>query len=85
VVAQARAVFENLERVLTGAGATKRQVVETQIFVLGLSEHFEAVSNAHREYFEGHRPASTATGVSELAFPGQLLEVAAQVCLELPR
>jgi 2-iminobutanoate/2-iminopropanoate deaminase len=83
--AQAQTVFANLERVLAGVGASKRQVVETFIMVVGLSANFEAVSQAHREYFGDHRPASSAIGVSELAFPGQLVEITAQVSLELPR
>jgi 2-iminobutanoate/2-iminopropanoate deaminase len=84
-VVQAQAVFANLDRVLAGVGASKRQVVETFIMVVGLSANFEAVSQAHKAYFDDHRPASTAIGVSELAFPGQLVEMTARVSLELPR
>lgn len=82
---QARAVLRNLDRVLTGIGATRRQITETTIMVVGLSKNLEAISDAHRRYFDTHRPASTALGVAELAFPGQLVEISAQVCFDLPR
>lgn len=61
-----------------------QQVVETTVMIVGLRENFGAVAAAHRSYFGDHRPASNALGVVELALPGQLLEVAAIVRLDLP-
>ena len=85
LAAQAESVFANLDRVLDAVGATKRQVAETQVLVVDLGRNLAAASEAHRTYFGGHRPASTALGVLELALPGQLLEVSAVVNLDLPR
>ncbi len=82
---QARAVFDNMDRTLAGIGATKYQVVETELMVVGLEQRTNAVSDAHRAYFGNHRPASTVFGVSALAFPGQLIEVSARVSLDLPQ
>ena len=82
--AQATPTFDNLDKVLAGLGVTRNQVVETTVMIVGLRENFGAVAAAHRSYFGDHRPASNALGVVELALPGQLLEVAAIVRLDLP-
>lgn len=84
IAAQAKATFANLDKVLEGIGATRNQVVETTVLVVGLRDKFNAVSEAHRGYFGSHRPASTLSGVVELALPGQLFEVAVKVRLDLP-
>ena len=81
--AQAAAVFENLDRVLRSCGATRSQVVETQIYAVDLGRNFAAISQAHREFFGGHWPASSAFGVAELVLPGQIYEVSATVRTDL--
>lgn len=83
--AQAAAVFANLDRVLKGCGAARPQVVETKIYAVDLARNFTAISQAHREFFAGHWPASSAFGVVELVLPGQLYEVCATVRTDLPR
>lgn len=83
-VAQAAAVFENLDRVLRGYGARRTQVIETQIYAVQLGRNFAAISSAHHEFFGEHWPASSAFGVAELVLPGQLYEVTATVRLDLP-
>lgn len=82
---QAEATLANVDAVLAGLGATRNQIVETTVMIIGLRENFDAVSEAHATYFGDHRPASTTMGVVELAMPGQLLEIAAVVRLDLPR
>jgi enamine deaminase RidA (YjgF/YER057c/UK114 family) len=82
--AQAKATFANLDKVLDGIGATRNQVAETTVLVVGLRDKISTVFDAHREYFGSHRPASTMSGVVELALPGQLFEVAVKVRLDLP-
>ncbi|MEX3508160.1 hypothetical protein VVR84_01270 [Kocuria carniphila] len=59
-------------------------MVETTILIVALRDNFDAVSEAHREYFGSHRPASTAQGAVDLAIPDQLVEIAATVRLDLP-
>ena len=81
--AQAAAVFENLDRVLRSCGAQRFQVVETKVYVVNLGHNFTAISRAHSEFFDGHWPASSAFGVSELVLPGQLYEVCAAVRTDL--
>ncbi len=85
VAAQARAMFENLDRVLAAVGATRQQVIENTIMIVSLTENFEAVSRAHHDYFGPHAPASTVLGVSDLVFPGQVVEISARACLDLPK
>ncbi|PRY07803.1 RidA family protein [Kineococcus rhizosphaerae] len=83
IVAQCAKTFENFDKVLVGLGGRRDQVVETTVAIIGLRENFDAVGAAHLDYFGQHRPASTALGVVELAMPGQLVEVAAVVRLDI--
>ena len=77
VRAQSAAVFANLDRVLAGMGVRRDQVSETTIYVVDLGTNFAVVSEAHRSFFAGHLPTSSALGVSELVLPGQLVEISA--------
>ncbi|RKF25524.1 RidA family protein [Micromonospora globbae] len=81
--AQVNATLDNLDRVLAHFGASRRQVVETTVLVVGLREHFDAVAAAHSRYFGDHRPTSTVSGVVELALPAQLVEIGAVVRLDI--
>jgi 2-iminobutanoate/2-iminopropanoate deaminase len=83
IEAQLTATFENLDKVLAHFGASRRQVVETTVLVVGLRERFEACAAAHARYFGDHHPTSTAWGVVELALPPQLLEIAAVARLDI--
>jgi 2-iminobutanoate/2-iminopropanoate deaminase len=82
---QLEMTFANLDRVLEHFGATRRQVIETRVIMTDFRENFGPVGTAHSAYFGGHRPTSTTFGVTELALPGQLVEVGAIVLLDLPR
>lgn len=81
--AQLDAAFENLDKVLAHFGASRSQVVEDTVMVVGLQENFDELVAAHKAYFGDHRPASTAFGVTALAFPEQLFEIAATVRLDV--
>lgn len=77
--------FAHLDRVLEHFGATRRQVIETRVIMTDFRENFGPVAAAHSAYFGDHRPTSTTFGVTELALPGQLVEIGAIVLLDLPR
>ena len=77
--------FAHLDRVLGHFGATRRQVIETRVIMTDFRENFGPVAAAHSAYFGDHRPTSTTFGVTELALPGQLVEIGAIVLLDLPR
>ncbi len=82
---QMEATFENIEKLLAKFGATRRQIVDDQVIVVNLRQHFNDVITGHKAYFGDHRPASTTVGVVELALPGQLIEIAVTVRLDLPK
>ncbi|AWW36024.1 RidA family protein [Streptomyces cadmiisoli] len=80
---QTRTTFDNLDRVLKQFGAARNQIVETTTLVVDLRENFETLARLHAQYFDRHRPTSTAMGVVELALPDQLIEIGAVVRLDL--
>ncbi len=73
--------FANLEKVLQRFGADKTDIVEVNVFIVDLRQNFEATGAALSRYFGEHRPANNAIGVAALAFPEQLIEIAATVVL----
>jgi 2-iminobutanoate/2-iminopropanoate deaminase len=79
--AQATATLENLDRVLTHFGAARSDIVEINVFVVDLRTNFDAALAGVKRYFDGHRPANNTIGVEALAFPEQLIEIAATVVL----
>jgi 2-iminobutanoate/2-iminopropanoate deaminase len=74
---QVRTTFGNLDRVLEAYGAQREQIVQTTVYVKDLRRYFDEIARLHAEYFGEHRPTSTVLGVSELALPQQLVEIAA--------
>jgi 2-iminobutanoate/2-iminopropanoate deaminase len=80
---QMKAALDNLGKVLAYFGASRNQVVETTILVVGLRDHFDSVAQAHSRYFGEHRPTSTVSGVVALALPPQLVEIGAVVRLDI--
>jgi 2-iminobutanoate/2-iminopropanoate deaminase len=76
VVAQARQVFANMERVLSAAGATAADVVKVTIYLLDVDDR-PKINPVRQEFFGSTRPASTLVEVSRLAIPGALLEIEA--------
>lgn len=83
---QMNATYENARRLLEHFGATFSQVVEENVFVLDVDAAF-AVAGEVRRRFYGQTPklASNLIGVSRLAFPQQLIEVAYRVDMSLPK
>lgn len=75
--AQARQVFENLQRCLTAAGVTFNDVIKLNYYVTDIA-HLPAVRAVRNEYLDVDRPpASTAVQVAALFRPELLLEVEA--------
>ncbi|MGH7965810.1 MAG: RidA family protein [Candidatus Binatia bacterium] len=67
--------FELLKSVLTTAGVTLDDVIEMTTFHVGLQANLPAFMKVKDRYMRTPYPAWTAIGVSELAFPGGLVEV----------
>ena len=58
-------VFDNLEAVLSQAGATLQDVVKTTVYLLRMSD-FAAMNAVYARRFGNHRPARSTVAVAEL-------------------
>jgi len=76
VVAQARAVFDNMRDVLTTAGCSFADVVKVTVYLTDIDDR-PLVNPVRQEVFGETRPASTLVEVSALAIPGARIEVEA--------
>jgi len=65
IEAQVRQVFENLQAIVTAAGAGFDDVVKATVFLIDLS-HFALVNKVMAEYFREPYPARAAVGVAAL-------------------
>ena len=74
--AQTRQVFENLQTVLSEAGASLDSVVKITVYLTDIST-LRDFGRIKADYIAGPQPASTALGVSSLALPGMMVEVEA--------
>jgi reactive intermediate/imine deaminase len=69
IVAQTRAVMENLRRVLTGLGLGFEHVVMARIYLTRFKLDYAVMNETYRSYFaEGRLPARTCVGVTGLAY-----------------
>ncbi|WML55487.1 RidA family protein [Neobacillus sp. PS3-12] len=62
---QTKQVFQNLEAVLTAAGASFETVVKATVFIANM-DNFAAVNEVYGEYFSAHKPARSCVEVSRL-------------------
>jgi len=69
--------FESLKSVLSAAGASLGDVVDLTTFHVGLHANMRAFTKVKDRYVSEPYPAWTAIGISELAFPGGLVEIKA--------
>jgi 2-iminobutanoate/2-iminopropanoate deaminase len=74
--AQARQVFENLNRVLRSGGSSLRNVVKVTIFLRDMS-NFSKIVELRERYFTPPYPADTIVEVSSLYSPEALIEIEA--------
>ena len=76
---QSDLTFENIRIALAAAGASPKDVVDIQIYIVDLQDiDFDTnpVYADVRNFFPlGHKPTSMVIGVSALAYPGLLVEV----------
>ncbi len=81
--AQAVQTFENLKLALAAVGASFRDVVKTNLYVVGLKpEHVPILREVRSRYINPEQPpASTLVGVSALVGADWLIEVEAVAVL----
>ena len=73
VVAQTRAVMENLKLVLAGLGLGLEHVTMARIYLTHFKEDYPAMNATYREYFPPDRlPARTCVGVTGLAYDARV-------------
>ena len=69
IVAQTKAVMENLRVVLMGLGLGFEHVVMTRIYLTEFKRDYAAMNETYRSYFPPDRlPARTCVGVTGLAY-----------------
>ncbi|TLS47114.1 RidA family protein [Streptomyces montanus] len=82
--AQLKQTYANMDKVLDHYGVTRNQVVSQVLYVVNLRQNAAATAEGNLAYFGDHRPASTVFGITELTFPGQVIEISFVVDTKLP-
>jgi enamine deaminase RidA (YjgF/YER057c/UK114 family) len=67
--------FENVKSVLETAGASFANVVEMTTFHVDLQKNLSTFMKVKDRFMKEPYPAWTAIGITELAFPGALVEI----------
>ncbi len=78
---QTAAALRKIETALEHAGASRRHIVRTRMFVRNIDQ-WEEIGRAHAEFFGENRPASTMVEVSRFVDPAMLVEIEADAVIE---
>jgi enamine deaminase RidA (YjgF/YER057c/UK114 family) len=81
--AQAKFIFQKIEKALRQAGATLKDVVRTRMFVTDIRQ-WEQIGRAHGEFFRDVKPAATMVEVKALISPDLLVEVEVTAVIHSP-
>jgi enamine deaminase RidA (YjgF/YER057c/UK114 family) len=82
--AQVAQVMENLNTALAAAGATMKDVVKANYYVVNLKpEQVAVIREVRSKYFSAeHPPAGTLVGVTSLVQEGYMLEIEAEAAVK---
>jgi 2-iminobutanoate/2-iminopropanoate deaminase len=72
VYSQTRQILQSFQVMLQSVGSDLNHVIHLNVFLKSMSD-FDEMNRAYIELMDGHRPARTVIGVSELPKPGVLL------------
>ena len=73
VRSETKLVLENIERILAGSGASKKNIVKCGVFLADAAD-FNEMNEAYAAFFEGTAPART-TVQATLVEPGMRVEI----------
>ena len=71
---QTKFILSKIEKALTSAGATLRDVVRTRMFVTNIAD-WETIGRVHGLYFKDIKPVATMVEVRSLISPELLVEI----------
>ena len=71
---QTKFILSKIEKALTSAGATLKDVVRTRMFVTNIAD-WESIGRIHGLYFKDIKPAATMVEVKSLISPELLVEI----------
>ena len=74
VYAQAKFIFEKIDKILKQAGSSMMDVVRTRMFVINIAE-WELIGKAHAEFFKDIKPVATMVEVNKLINDDLLIEI----------
>ena len=77
---QTEQVLTNIRTILEAAGSSMSKVVRCGVFLTDMNE-FKRMNAVYERMFDGHKPARTTVGVSELPGPGLRVEIDAVALL----
>jgi len=78
---QTKFIYQRIEKILSTAGASMKDVVRVRMFVTDI-KRWEEYGRAHSEFFKDIKPCNTMVEVSALIEPGYLIEIEATAILE---
>jgi enamine deaminase RidA (YjgF/YER057c/UK114 family) len=79
--AQTKFILSKIEKALTSAGATLKDVVRTRMFVTNIAD-WEKIGRVHGDYFKDIKPVATMVEVKSLISPELLIEIEVTAILD---
>lgn len=79
--AQTVRTIQNIEKGLAAVGASLRDVIRTRIYVIDIERDWQAIGEAHGEFFRDIRPATSMVQVSRLISADMLVEIEADAIM----
>ena len=70
-----RNAWEEIQRILSEAGASMKDIVDTTLYIVDLQKNAEAMFKVKSEFIKEPYPASTWIGITELVIPGARAEI----------